>query len=169
MIVIFTWLSEQPEHSCSIDRACRLGSGRPARDGAQCSRRAARVAAPTAQQPHMAKSPKSKTKSARKRKAQTKAGVAGTRSDSKQAKLIEMLKAAGRRDDRRDRQEARVAATHGARRHRRRTQEEARARRAVREGGGPWTSLPHRKLNYRRARGLDLAAFRARVAWVHIR
>jgi len=40
----------------------------------------------------MAKSPKSKTKSARKRKTQTKAGVAGKRSESKQAKLIEMLK-----------------------------------------------------------------------------
>ena len=40
----------------------------------------------------MAKSPKSKTKSASKRKTQTKAGVAGKRSNSKQAKLIEMLK-----------------------------------------------------------------------------
>ena len=40
----------------------------------------------------MAKSTKSKTKSARKRKAPTKTSAAGTRSDSKQAKLIEMLK-----------------------------------------------------------------------------
>jgi hypothetical protein len=40
----------------------------------------------------MAKSPKSKTKTARKRKTKTKAGTAGTRSESKQAKLIEMLK-----------------------------------------------------------------------------
>ena len=40
----------------------------------------------------MPKSPKSKTKSARKRKTQTKASAAGKRSDSKQAKLIEMLK-----------------------------------------------------------------------------
>jgi hypothetical protein len=40
----------------------------------------------------MAKSTTSKTKTARKRKTQTKAGIAGKRSDSKQAKLIEMLK-----------------------------------------------------------------------------
>jgi hypothetical protein len=40
----------------------------------------------------MAKSTKSKTKTARKRKAQTKPGIVGKRSDSKQAKLIEMLK-----------------------------------------------------------------------------
>jgi predicted ArsR family transcriptional regulator len=40
----------------------------------------------------MAKSPKSKTKSARKRKTQTKTASSGTRADSKQAKLIEMLK-----------------------------------------------------------------------------
>jgi hypothetical protein len=40
----------------------------------------------------MAISTKSKTKIARKRKTQTKAGTAGTRADSKQAKLIEMLK-----------------------------------------------------------------------------
>ena len=40
----------------------------------------------------MAKSTKAKTKTARKRKPQTKAGTTGTRADSKQAKLIEMLK-----------------------------------------------------------------------------
>ena len=40
----------------------------------------------------MAKSTKSKTKTARKRKTPTKVGTAGTRADSKQAKLIEMLK-----------------------------------------------------------------------------
>ena len=40
----------------------------------------------------MAKSTKAKTKTSRKRKTETKAGVAGKRSDSKQAKLIEMLK-----------------------------------------------------------------------------
>ena len=40
----------------------------------------------------MAKSTKSKTKTARKRKTPTKAATAGTRADSKQAKLIEMLK-----------------------------------------------------------------------------
>jgi predicted ArsR family transcriptional regulator len=40
----------------------------------------------------MAKSTKAKTKTARKRKTQTKAGAARTRSDSKQAELIEMLK-----------------------------------------------------------------------------
>jgi predicted ArsR family transcriptional regulator len=40
----------------------------------------------------MAKSTKAKTKTARKRKTQTKAGAAGTRSDSKQAKLIELLR-----------------------------------------------------------------------------
>jgi hypothetical protein len=39
----------------------------------------------------MAKSTKSKTKTARKRKAPTKTGGPGTRSDSKQAKLIELL------------------------------------------------------------------------------
>ena len=41
--------------------------------------------------PTLAKSLKSKTKSARKRKTQTKAGIAGKRSDSKQARL-KMLK-----------------------------------------------------------------------------
>jgi hypothetical protein len=40
----------------------------------------------------MAKSPKSKTKSARKRKTKATVATANTRSDSKQAKLIEMLK-----------------------------------------------------------------------------
>ncbi len=40
----------------------------------------------------MAKSTKAKTKAARKRKAQTKEKAPGTRADSKQAKLIEMLK-----------------------------------------------------------------------------
>ncbi len=40
----------------------------------------------------MAKSIKSATKSARKRKARPKAKGPGTRADSKQAKLIEMLK-----------------------------------------------------------------------------
>jgi len=39
----------------------------------------------------MAKSTKSKTKTARKRKTQTKGSTAGKRADSKQAKLIEML------------------------------------------------------------------------------
>jgi Protein of unknown function (DUF3489) len=40
----------------------------------------------------MAKATKTKTKTARKRKTPTKAAPAGTRADSKQAKLIEMLK-----------------------------------------------------------------------------
>lgn len=40
----------------------------------------------------MAKSTKAKTKTARKRKTQTKVGTTTTRADSKQAKLIEMLK-----------------------------------------------------------------------------
>jgi predicted ArsR family transcriptional regulator len=40
----------------------------------------------------MPKSTKSKTKTARKRKTHTKANTGATRADSKQAKLIEMLK-----------------------------------------------------------------------------
>jgi hypothetical protein len=104
----------------------------------------------------MAKSPKSKTKSGRKRKTQTKAGTAGTRADSKQSQADRNAQAAGRRDDRRDRQEVRVATAHGTRRHRRRAEEEARARCAVREGRSPRARLPHRGITIRRFSAVEL-------------
>jgi predicted HTH transcriptional regulator len=50
------------------------------------------IAAPYWRKPHMAKSKKSVAKTARKRKMQSKDKTSSTRAESKQAKLIEMLK-----------------------------------------------------------------------------
>ena len=83
-------LLAEPERRAGLDRRAEL-------QAAQVAVRLAAVEEPRwsrllMQEPDMAKSTKSKPKSARKRATASKTKAPGARADSKQAKLIEMLK-----------------------------------------------------------------------------